>query len=237
MQSHANAPAPAKTVDNALPLHYNRCAENRVALAQLDRASGYGPEGRGFESLMLRQQKGHRKVGALFVGVASRDELLAARLSRAARGSAAAKPTLSPALSSERRMPSEYALSHSLPQHYGEYPSYNRHRKVGALFVGVASRAELLAARLSRAARGSAAAKPTLSPAEPSERRKPSEYALPYSLSYPYGEYPSYKRAPRSRCPFCWRIPSICSRREQKSRFLYRFPVLYGKTKSDGRQN
>ena len=28
-----------------------------VALAQLDRASGYGPEGRGFESLMLRQEK------------------------------------------------------------------------------------------------------------------------------------------------------------------------------------
>ena len=26
-----------------------------VALAQLDRASGYGPEGQGFESLMLRQ--------------------------------------------------------------------------------------------------------------------------------------------------------------------------------------
>ncbi len=28
-----------------------------VALAQLDRASGYGPEGQGFESLMLRQIK------------------------------------------------------------------------------------------------------------------------------------------------------------------------------------
>ena len=28
----------------------------QVALAQLDRASGYGPEGRGFESLMLRHE-------------------------------------------------------------------------------------------------------------------------------------------------------------------------------------
>ena len=28
-----------------------------VALAQLDRASGYGPEGQGFESLMLRQEQ------------------------------------------------------------------------------------------------------------------------------------------------------------------------------------
>ena len=169
MQSHAIAPAPAKTVDNARPLHYNRCTENRVALAQLDRASGYGPEGRGFESLMLRQVKGHREVGALLLGVASRDELLAARKVHAARGSAAAKPTLSPAAKCDRGSPFEYAFS--------------------------------------------------------------------FSLSQPYGEYPSYKRAPQSRCPFCWRIPSICPRREQKSRFLYRFPVLYGKTKSDGRQN
>ena len=196
MQSHAIAPAPAKTVDNARPLHYNRCAENRVALAQLDRASGYGPEGRGFESLMLRQVKGHRKVGALFVGVASRDELLAARLSRAARGSAAAKPTLSPAEPSERRISFEHALSHSPSRPYGEYPSckfYRLHRKVGALFVGVASRDEPLAARKVHAARGSAAAKPTLSPALSSERRMPSEYALSHSPSRPYGEYPSCK--------------------------------------------
>ena len=76
---------------------------------------------------------------SLLLGVASRDELLAARLSRAARGSAAAKPTLSPALSSERRMPSEHAFSFSLSQPYGEYPSckfYRLHREVGALFVG-----------------------------------------------------------------------------------------------------
>ncbi len=33
-----------------------RKALSYVALAQLDRASGYGPEGQGFESLMLRQQ-------------------------------------------------------------------------------------------------------------------------------------------------------------------------------------
>ena len=237
MQSHAIAPAPAKTVDNARPLHYNRCAENRVALAQLDRASGYGPEGRGFESLMLRQQKGHRSHGVLFVGVASRDEPLAARKVHAARGSAAAKPTLSPALSPERRMPFEHALPHSLLQHYGEYPSYNKHRKVGALLLGVAYRDELLAARKMHAARGSAAAKPTLSPALSPERGTSFEHALSYSLSQPYGEYPSYKRAPQSRCPFCWRIPSICPRRKQKSRSLYRFSEFYGKTKSNDRQN
>ena len=36
----------------------------RVPLAQLDRASGYGPEGRGFESLMVRQR--HRRSRCLF---------------------------------------------------------------------------------------------------------------------------------------------------------------------------
>ena len=36
-------------------------------LAQLDRASGYGPEGRGFESLRAYQQKGlKREVSSLF---------------------------------------------------------------------------------------------------------------------------------------------------------------------------
>ena len=33
------------------PLHFF------VSLAQLDRASGYGPEGRGFESSRIRQEK------------------------------------------------------------------------------------------------------------------------------------------------------------------------------------
>ena len=174
---------------------------------------------------------------SLLLGVASRDEPLAARKVHAARGSAAAKPTLSPALSPERRMPFEHALPHSLLQHYGEYPSYNKHRKVGALLLGVAYRDELLAARKMHAARGSAAAKPTLSPALSPERGTSFEHALSYSLSQPYGEYPSYKRAPQSRCPFCWRIPSICPRRKQKSRSLYRFSEFYGKTKSNDRQN
>ncbi len=37
-----------------------------VPLAQLDRASGYGPEGRGFESLMVRQRHRTRSVPFFF---------------------------------------------------------------------------------------------------------------------------------------------------------------------------
>ena len=44
------------------------------------------------------KEKGRQLHGALLLGAASRDELLAARKMHAARGSAAAKPTLSPAL-------------------------------------------------------------------------------------------------------------------------------------------
>ena len=193
MQSHAIAPAPAKTVDNARPLHYNRCAENRVALAQLDRASGYGPEGRGFESLMLRQVKGHREVGALLLGVASRDELLAARLSRAARGSAAcAARRFRPHYPLKGECPpSTHCLIRCLiPMANIPHKTNDRQSRL-SLLLGVASRDELLAARKVHAARGSAAAKPTLSPAEPSERRISFEHALSHSLSYPYGEYPS----------------------------------------------
>ena len=34
-----------------------KLSERRAPLAQLDRASGYGPEGRGFESLTAYQKK------------------------------------------------------------------------------------------------------------------------------------------------------------------------------------
>ena len=40
--------------------------KERVALAQLDRASGYGPEGRGFESLMLRHENPQFPAGFSF---------------------------------------------------------------------------------------------------------------------------------------------------------------------------
>ena len=43
-------------LDNNIISMLKRKALSYVALAQLDRASGYGPEGQGFESLMLRQQ-------------------------------------------------------------------------------------------------------------------------------------------------------------------------------------
>ena len=48
----------SQTVDIFSAAQYNLNAPTgRVPLAQLDRASGYGPEGRGFESLMVRQLK------------------------------------------------------------------------------------------------------------------------------------------------------------------------------------
>ncbi len=43
-------------LDNNIISMLKRKALSYVALAQLDRAPGYGPEGQGFESLMLRQQ-------------------------------------------------------------------------------------------------------------------------------------------------------------------------------------
>ena len=151
--------------------------------------------------------------------------------------------TLSPALSPERRISFEHALSHSPSRPYGEYPSckfYRLHRKVGVLFVGVASRDELLAARKMHAARGSAAAKPTLSPTL-SPRKKNILRVRIASFDvlslWRISLMQMLPLTPQRRCPFCWRIPSICPRREQKSRFLYRFPVIYAKTKSDGRQN
>ena len=44
-------------LDNNIISMLKRKALSYVALAQLDRASGYGPEGQGFESLMLRQEQ------------------------------------------------------------------------------------------------------------------------------------------------------------------------------------
>ena len=41
-------------VDKTVFGNYNDYAQRHVPLAQLDRASGYGPEGQGFESLMVR---------------------------------------------------------------------------------------------------------------------------------------------------------------------------------------
>ena len=91
-------------------------------------------------------------------------------------------------------MPSEYALSHSLPQHYGEYPSYNRHRKVGVPFTwrSISGRTPCGAQNARRTGFGGLRSK-TLSPALSPERGTSSEHALSYSLSYPYGEYPSCK--------------------------------------------
>ena len=47
------------SIDKTILMHYtNFCCERQVQqhvrLAQLDRASGYGPEGRGFESSIAR---------------------------------------------------------------------------------------------------------------------------------------------------------------------------------------
>ena len=39
-----------------------------MPLAQLDRASGYGPEGRGFESFMARQKKETYNYVSFFIG-------------------------------------------------------------------------------------------------------------------------------------------------------------------------
>ena len=52
----------------------------RVPLAQLDRASGYGPEGRGFESLMVRQR--HRQSRCLFSSPRDSEPVADARLPR-----------------------------------------------------------------------------------------------------------------------------------------------------------
>lgn len=64
---------------------------------------------------------GTRGVGVLFVGVASRDELLAARKMHAARGSAAAKPTLSPALF-ESAVTGVFARTFARGSHEGTVP-------------------------------------------------------------------------------------------------------------------